>query len=103
MEEGTVQKISISEQAQGVLLANNLLINTDGSLTYKGVVATPSAINPSIDLKNLTQLVVDAVPGKESTLSLMYHLAPIEYDFEVAIAKNEQGEDTLYLYNPHVA
>ncbi len=98
-----MQKISISEQAQGILLAHNLLINTDGSLTYKSIVATPSVVNPGIDLTKLTQLVVDVVPGKENTLSLMYHLAPIEYDFEVAIAKNEQGEDTLYLYNPHIA
>jgi hypothetical protein len=103
MEEGTAQKISISEQAQNMLLANNLLVNADGSLTYKGVVATPVAINPNLDLNNLTQLVVDVIPGKDNTLSLMYHLSPIEYDFEAVIANNEQGEDTLYLYSPHSA
>jgi len=95
------EKFIISEKANDILVRHGVLVNADGTLLYKGAVASPARINKRIDLKELSFLSIDVVSDKDDTLVLAYYVPPIEHWFEAAIAKNHAGDHTLYFYIPN--
>lgn len=101
MDETTKQsKVSVTDEAQVVLNAWGVTVNEDGTLTHKGVVVTPSAINPQVDTTKVESVAVDLSEKKEGALYVGYRIAEIEYYFEAFVQKNESGEDILYFYIP---
>ena len=93
-------KVSITAPAQEVLTAWGVTVNEDGTLTHKGEVVTPSAINPQVDTTKIDSVAVDISELKEGALYVGYRIAEIEYYFEAFVQKNEAGEDILYFYIP---
>jgi secreted protein with Ig-like and vWFA domain len=97
-EPKTTSNIFITEGAQAVLTSWGVTVNEDGTLTHKDSVVTPVGINPQIDLQKVESVAIDLSEKTENALYVGYRIAEIEYYFEVAVEKNEQGEDILYFY-----
>ena len=93
-------KVLVTEGAKVLLTSWGVAVNEDGTLTHKGVVVTPTAINPQVDIQTVESVAVDISDKKEGALYIGYRIAEIEYYFEAFVQKNEQGEDILYFYIP---
>ena len=103
MQEPEIQvpsKVFIAPSAEVLLTSWGVMVNEDGTLTHKGVVVSPTAINPQVDTTKVDSVAIDKSEKSEGALYVGYRIAEIEYYFEVAVQKNEKGEDILYFYIP---
>lgn len=100
MDEAKKADILFGEGVKEKLDAAGIYIFDDGTFSYKGQQATPVAVHPSLDLTKLETLQVSHKEGKENTFLFSYMLWPIEFYFEVALAKDRSGRDMMYVYIP---
>lgn len=97
MEENASKQIIFGEGVQEKLGSSGVSILPDGTISFKGEIATPKAIIPELDLKNLDALVVGS--GKtDGEFELSYLTWPLESVFSLEVAKNARGDDTLHFY-----
>ncbi|MDQ5962772.1 MAG: hypothetical protein QG653_579 [Patescibacteria group bacterium] len=102
MEEKTSMQIVFGDGVKEKLVALGVSVLDDGTISYKGEIATPVAITSTIDLAKFDSLTV-SLSEKENTLLFSYMVWPLEHVFLLEVAKNDSGEETLHFYIKEVS